>query len=60
MGELIQMAVLSTTVGKNPIEEIEHPRSTRVQTCAFWGNLKNDGMTVSKEEEGYLGAGLKI
>ena len=25
MGELIQMAVLSTTVGKNPIEEIEHP-----------------------------------
>ena len=36
---LIQMTIISTTVGKNPLEEME---STRVQNAVLGCNLKND------------------
>ena len=36
------MTILSTTVGKNPIEEMEEPsQSTRVQNAVLGCNLKN-------------------
>ena len=37
------MTIISTTVGKNPLEEMEQPsQSTRVQKAVFGCNLKND------------------
>ena len=42
---LIQMTVISTTVGKNPLEEMEQPSwSTRVQNAVLRCNLKNNRM----------------
>ena len=42
---LIQMTIISTTVGKNPLEEMEWPPySTRVQNTVLGCNLKNDRM----------------
>ena len=42
---LIQMTIISTTVGENPLEEMEqHSYSTRVQNAVLGCNLKNDGM----------------
>ena len=40
---LIQMTIISTTVGKNPLEEIEEPsQSTKVQNAVLGCNFKND------------------
>ena len=37
------MTIVSTTVGKNPLEEMEYPsQSTRVQNAVLGCNLKND------------------
>ena len=37
------MTIISTTVGKNPLEEREQPsQSTRIQNAVFGCNLKND------------------
>ena len=45
MGEFTQMTVISTTVGKNPLEEMEQPsQSTRVLNAVLGCNLKNDRM----------------
>ena len=42
---LIQMTIISTTVGKNPIEEMEQPsQSTGVRNAVLGCNLKNDRM----------------
>ena len=42
---LTQMTIISTTVGKNPLEEMEQPsQSTRVQNAVLGCNLKNDRM----------------
>ena len=42
---LIQMTIISTTVGKNLLEETELPsQSTRVQNAVLGCNLKNDRM----------------
>ena len=42
---LTQMTIISTTVGKNPLEEMEQQsQSTRVQNVALGCNLKNDRM----------------
>ena len=42
---LNQMTIISTTVGKNPLEEMEQPsQSTRVQNEILGYNLKNDRM----------------
>ena len=42
---LTQMTIISTTVGKNPLEEMEQPsQSTRDQNAVFGCNLKNDRM----------------
>ena len=42
---LTQMTIISTTVGRNPLEEVEQPSwSTRVQNAVFGCNLKNDRM----------------
>ena len=39
------MTIISTTVGKNPLEEIEQPsKSTRVQNAVLGSNPKNDRM----------------
>ena len=39
------MTIISTTVGKNPLEEMEWPPySTRVQNTVLGCNLKNDRM----------------
>ena len=39
------MTIISTTVGKNPLEEMEQPsQSTRVQNAVLGCNLKNDRM----------------
>ena len=39
------MTIISTTVGKNPLEEMEFPsESTRVQNAVLGCNLKNDRM----------------
>ena len=39
------MTIISTTVGKNPLEEMEYPSySTRVQNAVLGCNLKNDRM----------------
>ena len=39
------MTITSTTVGKNPLEEMEQPSwSTRVQNAVLGCNLKNDRM----------------
>ena len=39
------MTIISTTVGKNPLEEMEQPsQSTRVQNAVLECNLKNDRM----------------
>ena len=39
------MAIISTTVGRNPSEEMEYPSwSTRVQNAVLGCNLKNDRM----------------
>ena len=43
MGNLIQITLISTTVGKNPLEEMEQPSwSTRVQNEVLGYNLKNN------------------
>ena len=40
---LTQMTIISTTVGKNPLEEMEQPsQTTRVQNAVLGCNLKND------------------
>ena len=45
MGELTQMTIISTIVGRNPLEEMEQPsQSTRVQNAVLGYNLKNDRM----------------
>ena len=42
---LIQMTIISTTVGKNPLEEMEWPlQSTRVQNAVLGCSLKNNRM----------------
>ena len=39
------MTIISTTVGRNPLEEMEYPsESTRVQNAVLECNLKNDRM----------------
>ena len=39
------MTIISTTVGRNPSEEMEYPSwSTRVQNAVLGCNLKNDRM----------------
>ena len=39
------MTIISTTVGKNPLEEMEYPSySTRVQNAVLGCNLKSDRM----------------
>ena len=38
------MTIISTTAGRNPLEEIEPSRSTRVQNAVLGCNLKNDRM----------------
>ena len=39
------MTIISTTVGKNPLEEMEQPsQSTRVQNAVLGCSLKNDRM----------------
>ena len=43
MGKLIQMTIISTNVGKNPLEEMEQPsQSTRVQNAVLGCSLKNN------------------
>ena len=46
MGELTQMTIISTTAGRNPLEEMEQPsQSTKVvQNPVLGCNLKNDRM----------------
>ena len=42
---LIQMTIISTTMGKNPLEEMEQPsQSTGVQNVVLGYNLKKDRM----------------
>ena len=42
---LTQMTIISTTVGKNPLEEMEWPlQSTRVQNAVLGCSLKNNRM----------------
>ena len=41
---LIQMTIISTTVGKNPLEEIAIIVNRRVQNAVFECSLKNDRM----------------
>ena len=43
---LIQITIMSTTVGKNPLEEMEqqYNRNKRVQNAVLGCNLKNDRM----------------
>ena len=42
---LTQITIISTTVGRNPLEEMEQPSwSTRVQNTVLGWNLKNDRM----------------
>ena len=40
------MTIISTTVGKTPLEEREQPSESRVQNAAVGCNLKNDRMIV--------------
>ena len=48
------MTIISTTVGKNPLEEKEQPsQSTRVQNAVLGCNLKNDRM-ISVHFQGKL------
>ena len=45
MGEFNQMTIIFTTVGKNPLEEMEQlSQSTRVQNAVLGCNLKSDKM----------------
>ena len=42
---LTQMTLISTTVGRNPLEEMEYPsQSTRVQNAVLGCTLKNNRM----------------
>ena len=42
---LIQMTTISTTVGKNPLEEMEQPSQlTKVRNAVLGCNVKNDRM----------------
>ena len=42
---LTEMTIISTTISKNPSEEMEEPSwSTRVQNAVLGCNLKNDRM----------------
>ena len=42
---LTQITIISTTVGRNPLEEMEWPsQSTRVRNAVLGCNLKNDRM----------------
>ena len=51
---LIQMTIIATTVGKNPLEEVEQPsHSTKSLKCSSWYNLKNDRM-ISVHFQGKL------
>ena len=53
-GELTQMTIISTTVGKNLLEEMELPsQSTRIQNAVLGCNLKNDRM-ISVRFQGKL------
>ena len=43
--KLIPKTIISTTVGKNPLEEMEQPSYlTKESKCSTWCNLKNDRM----------------
>ena len=45
MGDLLQVTIISTTVGKNPLEEMEgfvDSVNKRVQNAVLECNLKND------------------
>ena len=45
MGEFNSDTIISTTAGKNPLDEMEQPsQSTRVQNAVLGCNLKNDTM----------------
>ena len=41
---LTQMTIISTTVGRNPLEESNHHGQQRVQNAVLGCNLKNDRM----------------
>ena len=41
---LTQMTIISATVGRNPVEEMEQPSWSRVQNAVLGCNLKNDRM----------------
>ena len=41
-GNSTQMTIISTSVGKNPLEEMEQlSESTRIRNAVLWCNLKN-------------------
>ena len=42
MGEFTQMTIISTTVGKNPLEERIAIIVNKSVKCSTWCNLKND------------------
>ena len=45
MGEFTQLTIISTTAGRNPLEEMEYPSwSTRVRNVVLGYNLQNDRM----------------
>ena len=51
---LIQMTITSTTVGKNPLKQMQQPtQSVRVQNTVIECNLKNDRM-ISVHFQGKL------
>ena len=51
---LTQMAIISTTAGRNPSEEMEQPSlSTRVRNAVLGCNFKNDRM-ISVRFQGKL------
>ena len=45
---VIQMTIISTTVGKNPLEEIAFRENRRVQNAVLGYNLKSDGMSLGR------------
>ena len=47
MANLVQMTIMSTTVGRNPLEEMEEPsESTKVRNAVLGCNLNNDRMIL--------------
>ena len=46
MGEFNQITIISTTVGKNPLEEwSSHHNQQKSLKCVLWWNLKNNRTT---------------